>query len=326
MRAIRVHAFGGPEALTLDEVELPPPGPGQVRVRVMACGVNPVDAYIRSGTYNTRPPLPYTPGMDGAGVIDAVGEDVTRWQPGQRVYTANARTGTYAEYALCDADEVMSLPAAVSFAQGAATWVAYATSYRALFQIGRARACERVLIHGASGSVGTAAVQWATARGIQVVGTAGSAEGLSLVEAQGAAHAVNHREEGYRDQLMELTGGEGFDVIVEMAAHINLDHDLDLVRERGRVLVVGCREPLTINPRKMMGKESSVHGVMLFGMTPSERAEATSAIEAGLTRGYLRPVIQQVLPLAQAARAHELVMRDGARGKIILEPNHEELS
>src|SRR5712692_8320918 len=174
MKAIQVHQFGGPEVLQLQEIPTPKPGPGQVLVRVHAAGVNPYDTYMRAGTYAIKPPLPYTPGSDAAGVIEAVGEGVKKVKPRDRVYTAKTITGAYAEYTLALEEQVHSLPAKVNFSQGAGVWVPYGTAYHALIHSAKAHASETVLVHGASGGVGSAAVQMARAMGLTVFGTAGT--------------------------------------------------------------------------------------------------------------------------------------------------------
>ncbi len=187
MKAIRVHEFGGPDVLKLEEVPDLQPGPGQVVVRVHAAGVNPVENYIRTGTYVMKPTLPYTPGADAGGEVAAVGPGVTGVKVGDRVYTSGSLSGTYAEQTLCTEAQVHPLPANVSFEQGAAMGVAYGTAYRGMFQRGGGRPGETVLIHGASGGVGTAAVQMARAAGLVVIGTAGTEAGLKLVTGAGRA-------------------------------------------------------------------------------------------------------------------------------------------
>jgi len=177
MKAIVVREFGGPEVLNLEEIPTPRPAAGQVLVRIHAAGVNPYDTYMRNGTYAIKPPLPYTPGSDGAGVVEAVGEGVNKVKPGDRVYVAKTVTGAYAEYALALESQVHPLPAKVTFAQGAGIWVPYGTAYHALHQCTRARAGEAALIHGASGGVGIAGVQIARAMGLNVFGTAGTEKG-----------------------------------------------------------------------------------------------------------------------------------------------------
>jgi NADPH:quinone reductase len=320
MKSIRAHEFGGPEVLRVEEIPTPKPGPGQILVRIKAAGINPVDTYILSGKYAAKPNLPYTPGKDAAGVIEAVGEGVREFKPGDRVYVGDSLTGTYAEYALCEPLQVHPLPDKVSFAQGAGVHVPYATAYRALFQRAKALAGETVLVHGATGGVGIAAVQFARAAGLTVIGTGGTGEGRSLVIAQGAHHALDHRAPDYLKQLLDLTGGRGVDVILEMAAHVNLGKDLTVLAKAGRVCIIGSRGPVEINPRDAMVRDAVMLGVQLYNASAPEMAGIHRAIVAGLENGTLRPVIARELPLAEAARGHQAVMELGALGKIILIP------
>jgi NADPH2:quinone reductase len=320
MKAIRVHEFGGPEVLRLEEVADPQPQAGQLLVRVRAAGVNPVDTYIRSGTHAVKPPTPFTPGLDAAGVVEAVGEGVARVSVGERVYVAGSLSGTYAELALCEEWQVQRLPEHISFAQGAGVNTPYATAYRALFQRARGVAGETVLVHGASGGVGNAAVQFARAAGFLVIGTGGTEEGRALVAEQGAQHVLDHHSPGYLDELLALTGGRGVDVILEMLANVNLDKDLSVLTKGGRVVVVGSRGPVEINPRALMTRDGSIVGMTLFNASAQERAGIHAAIVAGLENGSLRPFVGRELPLADAALAHEIVLKPGAQGKIVLIP------
>lgn len=320
MKAIRIHEFGGPEVLRLEEVDDPKPGAGQLLVRVGAVGVNPVDTYIRSGAHAVKPKLPYTPGHDAAGTIEAVGEGVTRVGAGERVYVAGSLTGAYAELALCDESQVHTLPARVSFAEGAGVSTPYATAYRALFQRAQGRPGETVFVHGASGGVGTAALQLARAAGFKVIGTAGTEEGRRHASEQGAHHVLDHHAEGYLEELTELTGGRGPDVILEMLANVNLNHDLGVVAKGGRVVTIGSRGPVEINPRLAMTRDATVLGMSLFNASTQELASIHAAIVAGLETGTLRPVVGREFPLAEAARAHEEVLKPGALGKIVLIP------
>jgi NADPH2:quinone reductase len=288
-----------------------------------AAGVNPVDAYIRSGTYARKPPLPYTPGSDGAGEVERIGAGVTHVAPGDRVYVGGYGTtaggaGTYAERALCSTSQVYRLPTRASFAQGAALGVPYATAYRALIQHAKAIPGETVFIHGATGGVGIAAVELARARGLSVIASGGTDAGLALARAHGADVIVNHRAPGYMDDVLRATGGRGVDVIVEMAAHINLDHDLTVLAKHGRVVVVGSRGPVEINPRNAMGRDAVVIGMTLFNATERDLVEIHAALAAGLSNGTLSPAIGREFPLAEAARAHEAVLESGALGKIVL--------
>lgn len=319
MKAIRVHEFGGPEVLKLEEVPDLQPGPGHVVVRVHAAGVNPVESYIRTGTHAVKPTLPYTPGADAAGVVAAIGEGATRAKAGDRVYTSGSLSGTYAEQTQCLEAQVHPLPDNVSFEQGAAMGVAYGTAYRGLFVRGGAKPAESVLIHGASGGVGTAAVQLARAAGLVVVGTAGSEAGLGLVRKQGAHHAVNHTAAGYLEALMKLTGRRGFDLILEMLANKNLAADLGLLAKKGRVVVVGNRGTIEINPRDTMSREADIRGLMVLAASEQEVREMHAALRVGLENGTLHPVIAQKIPLAEATRAHQEVMSgSGTLGKIVL--------
>jgi len=319
MKAIRVHEFGGPEALRLEEIADPQPGPGQVLVKVEAVGINPVDTYIRSGSYGKRP-LPYTPGSDAAGVVEAVGEGVTTVKAGDRVYLAGTITGAYAEKALCKAAQVRALPQRLSFAQGAGVHVPYYTAYYGLHDRARALPGELLLVHGASGGVGLAAVQIASALGMTTFGTAGSEEGRKLVAAQGAQHVLDHTKEGYLEEIRALTGGKGVDVVLEMLANVNLAKDLGLLAQNGRVVVIGSRGPVEIDPRLTMVKNSSIFGMSLANATEAETAQLHAAVGAGLANGTLTPIIAQQFALADAPRAHEAILVSGARGKIVLSP------
>jgi NADPH2:quinone reductase len=320
MKAIRVHEFGGPEVMRLEDVPDPTPGPGQVVVRIHAAGVNPVDTYIRSGNYGRMVQPPYTPGIDGAGVVETVGEGVTRVKAGDRVYTSAPNEGTYAELARIGEGEVWPLPETASFAQGAAVNVPYATAYQALVHRAQGRPGETVLVHGASGGVGVAAVQIAASLGLTVIGTAGTDEGLKLIQAQGAHHALNHREEGYLQKVTELTGGRGADVILEMLANVNLENDLGVVARRGRIVVIGNRGRIEIDPRATMSKDAAILGMTLFNATPEELMAVHAALYAGLANGTLKPVVGREFPLSDAPEAHEAVMSPGAHGKIVLLP------
>ena len=317
MKAIRVEEFGGPEVMKLVELPRPVPGPGQVLVRIHAVGINPVETYIRAGTYPRKPALPFTPGNDGAGVVEQASDDV-KLRPGDRVYTAGSISGTYAEYALCHATQVHALPANVSFSQGAAVGTPYATAYRGLFHRAQGKPGETVLIHGASGGVGTAAVQLARAAGLRVLGTGGTERGRELVSEQGAHEVFDHRAAEYLSQIMSATSGRGVDIILEMLANVNLGKDLTILAPRGRVVVIGNRGRVEIDARDTMSRDADIRGMVLPNTPPAEMASIHAALVAGLENGALRPVIGQELPLAEAPQAHRAVMEPGAFGKIVL--------
>jgi len=319
MKAIRVHAFGGPEVLKLEDVTDPRPGSGQVVVTVKAAGVNPVETYIRSGRYGPRQ-FPYTPGSDAGGVVEAVGDGVSRFKTGDRIYLSGSLSGTYAQKALCTETQVHPLPPHVTYAQGAAMGIPYATAYRALFHRAQARAGETVLVHGASGGVGTAAVQMARAAGLTVLGTGGTDRGRALVTEQGAHHVLDHRAGDYTGRILELTGGRGVDVVIEMLANVNLDKSLNLLAKHGRLVVVGSRGRIEIDPRDTMRRDADIRGMTLFNSSEEDLRQIHAALVAGLENRTLRPIVGKELPLAEAARAHEAVMESGAYGKIALVP------
>jgi NADPH2:quinone reductase len=320
MKAIVVHEFGGPEVLKLEEVPTPKPAAGQVLVRIHAAGVNPYDTSMRAGTYAVKPPLPYTPGSDGAGVIEAVGDGVKKVKKGDRVYTAKTLSGAYAEYALALEEQVHALSEKISFSQGAGVWVPYGTAYHALHHSAQARASEIVLVHGASGGVGSAAVQMARAMGLTVFGTAGTQKGIDLVKREGAHQVFDHSKASYQEEILKATGGRGAGVILEMLANVNLAADLKLLATNGRVIVIGNRGEITINPRDLMLRRASARGFTLWAITPEEEKEIHAGLIAGLENGTLRPVVGKELPLAEAARAHKEILEPGAAGKIVLIP------
>ncbi len=320
MKAICVHQFGPPEEMKLEEVSDLLPGPGQVVVTVSAVGVNPVDTYIRSGLYRPDLELPYTPGLDAAGVISTIGPGVKHRKVGQRVYVSWSLSGTYAEQVLCTEFQTHPLPDKVSFGQGAAIGGPYGAAFRALFQRARAWPGETVLVHGASGGVGIAAVQLARNAGMRVIGTAGSDAGKTLVLAAGAHYVLNHKTPGYMEKLGELTCNRGVDVILEMLANVNLDKDLSALTTGGRVVIVGSRGRVEIDPRNAMTREATILGMTLYNASTKELDSMHAAFAAGLENGTLRPVVSVELPLAEAAKAHHLVMETSTLGKIVLVP------
>jgi len=302
--------------LSVDEIPAPTPGPGEIAVEVHAAGVNPYETYMRDGLYPDLP-LPCCPGRDAAGVVSHIGEGVTRFQPGDRVYLTEARPGAYAETVVAGQDSVGRLPASLSFAQGAAVAVPCLTAYRALFERGAAKAGETVLVHGASGSVGMAAVQLAKAAGLRVFGTAGTPEGIALLDSLGVEAAFSHREPNYLEAAKTAAGG-GFDLILEMLANVNLDRDLGALRMRGRVVVIGNRGPIEINARQLMNCEGEIRAMMLFKASEKEMAEARAGVQAALESAVLVPRVSKEYPLEQAAEAQEKVLENGLLGKVVL--------
>ena len=317
MKAVQASAFGDSSVLSLVELPSSEPGPGEIRVRVHAAGVNPVEVYIRNGGYAAyEPGMPYVPGFDAAGVVDAVGAGVD-CAVGDRVFVASRDTGTYAELVVAEASSVWPLPASVTFAQGASLGIPGLAAHRALFERGGLKAGEQVLVHGASGAVGYLAVQLARAAGASVIGTAGSDEGLAAVRDLGVP-VVDHRAPDQYDQIKALTGGHGVDLIVEMLANENLVDDFTCLATFGRIVVVGNRGALEFNPRLVMGKDADIRGVANWNASPAARATALGDLAAKLADGSLVPRVGREFPLAEAAAAQDYVMTSKALGKVVL--------
>ncbi len=320
MKAIRVERFGEPEVMKFVQLPDPQISAEQILVHIRAAGVNPLETYIRAGTYPRKPPLPYTPGSDGAGVVTSVGSDGGIFKPGDRVFLSGSLSGTYAEAAVCTPDHVHPLPEIATFAQGAALGIPYATAYRGIFHRGDVRSGETLLVHGASGGVGTAAVQLARGVGIKVFGTAGSLEGRELVQELGAELVFDHHDSGYREAIMSATQGRGVDCILEMLANVNLGADLQLLAPRGRVVVVGSRGNVEINPRDAMMRDGDIRGMVLANASREELSAIYKSLGEQLGAGRIQPVIGKELPLAAAPEAHRAVMSPNAHGKIVLVP------
>ncbi|AFM25688.1 NADPH:quinone reductase [Desulfomonile tiedjei] len=318
MKAIRVHEFGGPEVMRLEEVTDLTPGPDQLLIRIKAVGVNPVDTYVRSGQYANLSPLPYTPGTDAAGIIESIGKEVPRFAVGDRVYVAGTVTGAYAEQALCLKSQVHMLPEGVSYSQGAAIGIPYGIAYRALFNRAVAKPGEIVLVHGATGGVGLAALQLARNAGMIVIGTGGSDEGRQLVLQHGAHHVIDHHAADHFKHIMDITEGRGVDVILEMLANVNLGNDLKVLSRGGRVVVIGSRGTVEIDPRDAMSRDAAILGVLIFNASDQELTSIHAALGAGLRNNTIRPFIGAEIPLAEAPRAHEKVMESRTYGKVVL--------
>jgi NADPH2:quinone reductase len=319
MKAIQVSQFGSPDVLTLVELPDPTPAAGQVMIRVHAAGVSPLDTYVREQSHGAPTPnLPYIPGFEAAGEIAEIGEGVTAFKVGDRVYT-NTFLGAYSELIVHDASSVYQLPDSVSFAQGTMLSNSYPTAYYALFNLAHAKAGDRVFVHGASGAVGTAAVQLAKAAGMTVVGTAGSDRGLDLVRQEGAHYALNHREPNYLQQALELTEGKGFDIILEMNASKKLADDVALVGTFGRIIVIGGTDAaVTFDPTPILWKGASIIGLYIGLTTPEESAQIHGALFTQFQNNALRPIVGQEFALADVAKAHEAVHQVSSAGKIVL--------
>jgi len=322
MKGIIVEAFGEatPAVMRLaGDLPIPEPSETQVLVRLCSSGVNPVDTYIRSGTYAALPSLPYTPGKDGAGIVEEVGAHVVGFKKGDRVFSTLVSSGSLAEYGVVESNRLFPLPENMSFDEGAALGIPYFTAYRGLFHRGQAQAGELVLVHGASGAVGMAAVQLAANNGMTVIGTAGTEEGMKLIKDNGAKYAFNHRDPGYLDEMKDTIGGQKVNLILEMLANVNLENDLRLLDVHGRVMVIGCRGSIEINPRLTMGMESSIMGVMLFRASEQEWKEMNDGVQKGMKEGWVRPVVQRTYDITEAHQAHQdVIVNSGSKGKLVV--------
>lgn len=326
MKAIQVHKFGGPEVLQYSSsVPRPLPGPDDVLVRIKAVGVNPVDVLIRTGSFGPQK-FPHIPGADFAGIVEEVGANVTTLKVGERVYgsdlTAPERMGAYAQFIAIKHNLVHPLHDSLTFSQGASIPIPYFTAYRALYHLAEAKPGETVFIHGASGGVGIAAVQIASGLGLTVIGTASTPEGQKLAKDAGAHFVFNHYEEGYLEKVKKAAGERGVDLILESIADKNWKKDIGLVRDNGRIIIIGGVTEISINPLDVFIHEIVMKGVMIYKITDKELSETREALYAGARAGWFRPIIWKEFPLEKAADAQVLLKSGGgARGKIILTVN-----
>lgn len=322
MKAIVVSKFEVKNGMELMDIPEPSTGPGEVKVSLAAAGINPNETYVMTGKYAFFiPELPFTPGFDGAGIVEEVGEGVENFKAGDRVYIAGfgaeKNTGTYAEKVVVSSEACHILPDNISFEEGAALGIPGTAAYRALFIRGQIKENDTVLIHGASGGVGQLSVQMAKGIGAKVIGTASSEEGRKTILDNGADFAINHVTEANKNELLQLNGGNGVDLIIEFLANVNLQTDLDILNQYGRVVVVGNRGTIEINPRSMMGKDTDIRGMGVPNYTPEELQKCFNELDEMLKSGVLKPVIGQTFNLEEANPAHVVVLDRKSTGKLI---------
>jgi synaptic vesicle membrane protein VAT-1 len=343
MKAVVIARHGPPEVLEVQERPDPPVGPGQVRITVRAAGINFADLLARSGVYPDAPPPPCVVGYEVAGEIESVGEGVDGLTAGDRVL-APTRFGGQAERVTVDADRTIPLPEDLSFEEGAAFPVNYATAYAALVLMAGAREDERVLIHAAAGGVGTAAVQLAKARGCEVYGTA-SASKHEALRAHGVDHPIDYRSRDYEAEVRRLTGGEGIDVALDALGPKSFRKDYRLLRQGGRLVMYGFSESDSAGGRNI-GALAKTLGLMPFATVPWWRSLAlmnenkgifglnmlkwwdregglervVEPLRAELESGALRPVVAESFPFERAAEAHRYIADRRNVGKVVLVP------
>ena len=323
MKAVRIHAYGGPDVLVYEEVDAPRPGPGQVLVSLRAIAVNPVDAAVRAHRFQTPKEPPRIIGSDGAGVVTALGPDVTTVAPGDEVMFTGlgiGSEGSYAEYALIAEAQAVVKPASLSFEEAAAMSLVFPTAHYALVRRAQTQPGETVLVQGGAGGIGSAAVQIARALGARVLATVSTEEDARAVEDLGAEHAIVRTAVDVGAEAKRLTDGRGADVIVEPAAADNMDTDMAALAKGGRIVVVGLgnADRLTV-PAGAGGLDA---GLLFMSSSNAGRAGTAlilSELAAMAAAGSVRAVIGTVLPLAEARRAHELLEQHHF-GKIVLVP------
>jgi NADPH:quinone reductase len=324
MRAVMCHRFGPPETLTVEEVAPPMPKPGEVRVRVKAAGVNFPDALIIQDKYQFKPPLPFSPGGELAGVIDAVGEGVTRVAPGQAVIGFTA-WGAFAEQAVVPQDKLIPMPEGMPFEIAGSFLMTYGTCYHALKDRAQLAAGESVLVLGAAGGIGIAAIEIAKALGARVIAAASSAEKLRACREHGADETIDYQTEDLRDRLKVFTGGRGVDVVCDPVGGSFSEPALRSTAWRGRYLVVGFAggEIPKIPLNLPLLKGSSIVGVFwgdFLKREPANGERDVQALVALYRAGKIRPLVSARYPLERAADALQALMQRKVQGKVVVVP------
>lgn len=323
MKAIVAREFSEPRGLVLDEVERPEPREGQVLIRVQSAALNFPDILMVAGKYQVKPPLPFTPGFEVAGTVEALGPGVSQFRPGQRVL-AQLSLGGFAEYAVAAAGSMQPIPDAMTFDEAASFPLVYQTSYFALVFRGGLQKGETVLVHSAAGGVGLAAVQIARALGAgKIIGTAGSDQKLDLIRQHGADAAVNYQTEDFVEVVKRETGGRGADVIFDPVGGEVGQKSTKCIAFEGRLLIIGFTSGAFSNfvSNHILVKNYSVVGVH-WGLYQQHRsakiAEAWQALWSLYEAGKLKPLVGQRYPMPQVADAMEKLASRSAVGKVVL--------
>ena len=322
MRAVLCKAYGPPESLVLEEQPSPQPGPGQVRVGVQACGVNFPDTLIIQGNYQFKPALPFSPGGEVAGVVQALGDGVTGYAVGDRVIAATT-WGGYAEEVLAEAVRLIPMPAAMDFPTAAAFTLTYGTSHHALKDRAQLQPGETLLVLGAAGGVGLAAVELGKAMGARVIAAASSDEKLALCTAHGADATINYASEDLRSRIKELTGGRGINVVYDPVGGDLSEPAVRSIAWNGRLLVVGFAAGRIPNmPLNLpLLKGCSIVGVFWGAFTRNEPARNAANLQELLlwwSEGRLKPHVSAVYPLERAVDALNDLVQRRVQGKAVL--------
>jgi NADPH:quinone reductase len=321
VKAIQVQKLGGPEVLELTNMPMPEPKAGQVRLRVQAIGLNFADILNVNGEYLTRARTPFVPGMEMAGMIDALGEGVNGLEVGQLV--AALGPGAFAEYAVVHAAAVFPIPANLNAREAAALPVSYYTAFFALRTLGQAKTGETVLIEAGAGALGTATIQLAKEMGLKVIALASSEEKLELTRSLGADHAFLNTGD-YRDLVLEATGGKGVDIMCSIVGGPGFQDRLTMMASRGRVMVIGnaSRESANLTPTALMTKNVSVIGVWLTPLVSDAAAmlEASQFIGPLIASGKVKPIVGRAFKLEDSGEAFTFMLSRQNTGKVVIEP------
>ena len=323
IRAVLCHAAGGPEALTIEEIDSPAPGPGEVRIKVAAAGVNFADTLLIAGTYQVKPPYPFSPGMEVAGTVIECGADVHRFRPGDHVL-AMLDYGGFAEEVVAAESDVFSLPAAMDVLTAAGFPIAYGTSHVALTVRAGLQAGEVLVVHGAAGGVGLTAVEIGKALGATVIATAGGADKLGIARAHGADHLIDYKTEDIRARVRALTGDVGADVVYDAVGGRAFEASLRSINWSGRLLVIGFAggEVPQIPANILLVKNIAAIGLNWGSYRqrdPTRLVRTFADLFAWYRAGLLRPRISAVYRLAEAAQALADLRARKATGKLVID-------
>jgi NADPH2:quinone reductase len=324
LKAIRIHEYGGPEVLRWEEVEVGDPGPGQLRVRHGAVGLNYIDVYHRTGLY-PLPSLPWTLGMEGAGWVEAVGEGVAEFKVGDRVAYASPPVGAYAEVRLIPADRVVALPEAIDDPTAAAMMLQGMTAQYLLRRTYRVQPGDAILLHAAAGGVGLIASQWARHLGATVIGTVGNDEKAELARAHGCHHAIVYTRENFVERVREITGGQGVAVVYDSVGKDTFTGSLDCLRPLGMMVSFGnASGPVPPFEPGILAAKGSLFLTRPTLMTYTAKrvdlvASAAELFEA-VASGVVNIEVRQTYPLAEAARAHRDLEARRTTGSTVLLP------
>jgi NADPH:quinone reductase len=322
MKAMRISQYGDPSVMQLTDIPQPKPGPGEAVIRVHAAGVNFADIYFRNGSGRIPIPFPYTLGIEGAGVVEAVGEGASDVKVGDRVAYATRDIGSYAEYHLVKASALAPLPKELSFEDGAAVILQGLTAHYLLHEFYPIKRGSTVLVHAAAGGMGLLLVQWLKHLGAVAIGTVSTEEKAKIAREAGADHVILYTKQDFAEEAKKLTGGKGVDYVIDGVGKTTFTKNLDAVRNRGWATVYGMAsgpaDPLS--PNALMTKSITISGGALFNytVTREELLRRADDVFKAMREGWLKLRVERVFPLAEAAEAHRLLEGRRTTGKLIL--------